>query len=269
MALRIIADQSFKIKLPARKWKELFRAFKAMQPRMKKTKNGTYYFDLPIQVTPDYTSMKCMDASHIAMMIAIVKREECLSYSCSKETIISVGLHRCLKVLNSMLDNEIVSIEFDNGELELNTVQALDDTKTLRKNYRVKSEIAHATSPIPRLTPTAKFNIHSATLSNILRSLASNGDTYFKLIAKNNSLSFSSNATTIAIPEWDIDLKQESKASYSLETIQTFLASSSGGILTMEYESAMPLKISYPGIEYYIAPRIADDDEKKSKEKAS
>lgn len=261
-ALSILADKSFKVKLPAKKWKEAFHTFTALQKQLIRTKKGSYDFEIPVKVTADYLQVKSMDASHICMLEYLIKKEECLAFSCTREIVFGLEFHRFLKVLHSLRDSEIVTLDMHNEQLQVQSIQSLDDTKTLRKNYKIKIQEITLSASTPKVELPSKFEIHKSTLQNIVRSMRSTGIEYFDIVTEPNKVVFQNQDAEIVLPDWDV--YDSARAGYSGKYISEFLEAIKADVLTLEYGTKIPLKISAPGTTFWIAPRVRDEEEKKA-----
>lgn len=258
MALSVL-DRSFKFKAKAKSLKQTIRLLRCLQLSPKTS------YDIKMSVSPAGVVVRCMDASHISMLDITLHPSAFLDFHSNTERTVSFDLLEVKRIFDTICDNESVIVAMSEDTLSLSTVMPITDAFTARKVHKVRARDDSALVPLPKLDLKVAFDIHRSTMSNILDSLAAHDEDYFVLEARDKLLKFTGRKqeVEITIPDWDV--KGEGIASFSIEHVKLFLKVATEDIVTMQFATAIPLKIIHGSAHYYIAPRITDDEKKEEK----
>jgi proliferating cell nuclear antigen len=218
-------------------------------------------------ISPDNITLRAMDPSHVAMVDLLWQKEAFDEYVCDAPTKICIGLTELLKLLKRVSENETADISLDGVKLNI----------TLQGDYARKFSIptidiaAEEEVPNPKTTFTAKIELGSVTLKNIIDDAGAVSDHIvfeatdkFIVKAEGDLGNMSNELTKDSKTILGFQVEKEAKSIYALSYLADIVkaASPNSDVVKLEFTTGMPIKLTYlldktkGSLSYYLAPRI-------------
>jgi proliferating cell nuclear antigen len=205
-------------------------------------------------LSADGLSFRSMDPSHIAMINVLIPPTDFAKYEVTDGVKFALRTQEVAKILKRFDKDEELTLALDGEHLIISNQRKTFKTRTL--------ESSGGDTPIPslRFDVLAKFthNTIDKTLADV--NVVSE---FLTVTTKPDGVLFSgkgdSGEVEVVVPTTDRDVKEKSKTTYSLDYIIKMVKAVSVDMVTLEYSSKMPLKLSLGRISYFLAPRVAED----------
>ncbi|MHB1908114.1 MAG: proliferating cell nuclear antigen (pcna) [Nitrososphaerales archaeon] len=221
-------------------------------------------------VSSEGITFRAMDPSHVALVDLFWPSSAFEKFECSKTDKFTVRVEDFTKLIRRAESKDAVEIS-RHGQDSL--VLKLGSKREFELHL---VESSQSSTPLPKLNFNSKFTIIEPAFDRVLNdiSVVSN---HITIEAKKDALLFSGKGDTGKasvtlekagqdIPE--LDVKEESKATYSIEYLLkiTKAAGSASDMINFEYSSKMPLRMEFKlgenskggRIHFYLAPRVQE-----------
>jgi len=217
--------------------------------------------DLTVSIDKECLFFRCYDPSHVCMLDLVMPNTVFEKWDVKKEGDFALRVDELFKLFKTFDKKDSVTLKLENSMLNVST-------KTTQTKIRlIKSTLVDL--PLPMISYNALVSIESKAFKNAVKriSLVSEYLTFeacghlFNLSGKGDSgeskITFEKGMEDL--PE--IDVKENSISTYSLEYINAFIKHVTDGRITLEYANRMPLRIevrptNYYKIHFYLAPRV-------------
>jgi len=227
-----------------------------------------------VNLDTDKLHFRGMDPSHIAL-VDLQLPDRCFErYEVSEPCKFGIRIDEVLKIVKVMANR--TKKNFGGDQLQIKLTEG--DLITFRLtetgiNYDMRLiEVVEGSCPTPKISFNAKFELDKERFYKALKNISVYSD-YVTFEASANmpeqlvcsSIGDSGTVKQILEPgEGSVltyDVGDNSKATFSLEYLLSFLSAIKVQNLTLEYSSKMPIKLSmkiaeYGQIDFYIAPRV-------------
>ncbi|MCS7140096.1 MAG: proliferating cell nuclear antigen (pcna) [Candidatus Nezhaarchaeota archaeon] len=222
-----------------------------------------------IKVNESGVRLRAMDPSKIAMIDFEMPKDAFEEYECDGEMIIGINFDELKKVAKRGGAKEKVQLEVPPGSTRFKiTLKG----KAMRSFSIPLMDIEYEELPTPSLTYNVKATIMADVFEDALKDVELVSD-YVKLEGRSNVIivrgqsdrgEVETELTVEAGALLDLEVKEESSASYSLEYLMDMVrANKAAEVATLEFSSAMPLSLTFPipgggTIRYFLAPRLEE-----------
>ncbi len=224
------------------------------------------------EVSSEGITFRAMDPSHVALVDLFWPSADFEKFECEKPDKFSVRVEDFAKLIRradakdsielSRLGSDSLSVKMSNGykrEFELHLIES-----------------SQSNTPLPKLNFSSRFATTESAFDRVLNdiSVVSN---HISIEASKEKILFSgkgdSGKASIVLEKEnsdvkELDVKEESKATYSIEYLLriTKAAGSASDIINFEYSSKMPLRMEFKlgdtskggRIHFYLAPRVQE-----------
>jgi proliferating cell nuclear antigen len=224
--------------------------------------------------TSEGISFRGMDPSHIALIDILWPNSAFERFECDGETNFGVRMDEFSKVIKKADKNDSIELNIKSPE----NMQVVIISKGYKKEYKMRLiETTAGSTPLPKIDFKAKIVLSVNLLEKILSdiqvvsdkiSIKSSADKVsFEGIGDAGEVVITPESTSDANAEGlrELDVKEESKASYSLEHLSKIVKDigSSADYVACEYSSKVPLRLEFKfakvgTIHFYLAPRMDD-----------
>ncbi|MEM4576781.1 MAG: proliferating cell nuclear antigen (pcna) [Candidatus Nezhaarchaeales archaeon] len=222
-----------------------------------------------IKISEEGLRLRAMDPSKIAMIDFEMPRDAFDEYQCDGEMTIGLNFDELNKIVKRGSAKEKVQLEVPPGSARLKVILK---GKASRSFSIPLIDLEYEELPTPTLSFNVKATVMADTFEEALKDVELVSD-YVKLEGRPNAIvvrgqsdkgevEATLTAETGALLE--LDLKEESVASYSLEYLMDMLkANKAAEVATLEFSTNMPLSLTFPipgggTIRYYLAPRLEE-----------
>jgi len=218
--------------------------------------------DVTFTIDPEGMSFRAMDPSHVCLVDVTIPNACFEKYEVSKEGSIGLRVEKVFKIIKALKKKDTIRLTTtDDYQLSIST-------KYNKTKLRM-IEASKVNTPLPKISYNSKVGTMLEDFKQALKQINLVSD-YLTLETSNNIFKLSgsgdrgSNEITFEkgmqeMPE--IDVRENSKATYSLEYILAVVKHLNNGTLILEYSEKMPLRLEYKitnigKIHFYLAPRV-------------
>lgn len=239
-------------------FKKLFDAMSLLQDEV------TWKFDL------DSLSVRHMDPSRVAMFECVVSKEVFEEWNVAKPGCCSFNVAEIKKIVfgTPFKKGTVMKVSVDgDGRVTF----TLKDNRTRERSFPTL-EAPLEEVPTPKIDFKARCKVTAKELAEDFENIAKLSG-YVTLIGTQENFEmkvegdYAKGSTTYKRGDsqlLDIELIEESKASYSLSYLKDFVIPCLSDIALVQFSTDMPLKLTLPSkfgdLNYYLAPRIGTDD---------
>jgi proliferating cell nuclear antigen len=239
----------------ARMWKSIVTAVSTL------IDEGTF------EAGQDGIKLRAMDPSHVAMIDLSLPSSFFEEYVCDKPAKISVNFGEMLKLLRRVSGDESLEMNYEEDTAKL----------TLRLRGRYSRTFRMSTIqpsaeevPTPKITFNAKIKMSAETLKNAVDDASAVSD-HLRLESNAERLTINSSGdlgtATIELEKGSesvlsYEVQQDSKATFSISYLNDIIksATAASDIVTVEYSTNMPIKLTFDlpqgSMVFYLAPRV-------------
>jgi proliferating cell nuclear antigen len=230
---------------------------------------STIVDEATFEATSEGISFRGMDPSHVALIDIFWPNTAFDSYKCDSELKFGVRISEFSKLIKrtDKKDELEVSIS-DQDVLRIKTIGSY------KREYKMRLiESSSGSTPLPKLSFNSKLVLSLPSFDKILSDIEVVSE-YVEIESYPEKIEFIGKSDTgeaIVIMEpnseglEEIDVKEESKATYSLDYLLKIVKSISsvGVAAAIEYSTKMPIRLEFRisnigRIHFYLAPRVQD-----------
>jgi len=204
-----------------------------------------------------------MDPSHVCLVDLRSSNADYERWNIKQAGNFALKIKEFSKIFKSLKKKESLSLSFDESTLREKTSSMSMNLNTI--------ETSSTDCPLPKLSYNSVVCITGNELTRILKQI-SNVSEYVSIQTYNNRVIFSGKGdqgdvkieVEKGMPELiELDVKEESNATYSLEYLLAFIKHTSKHVITLDFSTKMPLRLKTKlghttEIDYYLAPRVED-----------
>lgn len=222
---------------------------------------GVLVDEATIEVESDKLRFRGMDPSHIAMLDIMYPQSAFETFEVESPLKMGVRVGEVGKVLKRFGKDELVGLGLtqDNSQLIVSHGE--------NKFYNLRLiESSVSSTPLPKLNFNATIDVRYEVLKEILADIQAVSE-YVGIEAKNGIAYFSgrgdSGDAMVTLSQQavaTIAVKEDSKATFSLDYLARMVKAVTAEDVKLEYSSKMPVKVSFDDgkIAFYLAPRVQD-----------
>jgi len=222
-----------------------------------------------IKINEDGMRLRAMDPSKIAMIDFEMPRDAFDEYSCDGELTIGLNFDELKKIVKRGSAKEKVQLEVPPGGARFKVILR---GKATRSFSIPLIDVEYEELPTPSLSYNVKATVMADILEDALKDVELVSD-YVRFEARNNAIivrgqsdkgEVEASLTSETGALLELDIKEESIASYSLEYLMDMIkANKAAEVATLEFSTAMPLSLTFPipgggTIKYFLAPRLEE-----------
>ncbi|MCW4006564.1 MAG: proliferating cell nuclear antigen (pcna) [Candidatus Bathyarchaeota archaeon] len=220
------------------------------------------------KIETDGLKLRAMDPSRVAMIDFEWPKSIFEEYDCSESSAMCINISELLKLLKRASKDEAVELSLDD---KTGRLQVKITGKYTRKFNMPTLEASEEEVPTPKIT----FNVVAKTTTQGLSQAIDDAglvSDHVRFEADPEKLVLSASGdlmgATITLQKGndallDLDVKEESKATFSLSYLSEIIkaASATSDIATLEFSSDMPVRIDFQQtiegkLTFFLAPRI-------------
>ena len=218
--------------------------------------------DATFTIDPEGMSFRAMDPSHVCLVNVTIPNACFEKYEVSKEGSIALRVEEVFKIIKALKKKDTIRLTTtDDYQLSIST-------KYNKTKLRM-IEASKVDTPLPKISYNSMIVLELEDLKSALNQIKVVSEyvtlesmpTIFKLSGMGDSVS---NEITFekGMQEMpDIDIRENSKATYSLEYILAFVKHLTKGRIVLDYSEKMPLRfevslVNVGKIHFYLAPRV-------------
>ena len=222
------------------------------------------------EATSEGLTFRAMDPSHVALVDLDWPNLAFDKYDCDKQLKLTVRVEDLVKLIRRADGKDSVEISMNEDEMLL-----LKLANGYKRQFQIHLvESTYDATPVPKLAFNTKVEITESIFEKMLNEISAVSDHIIisandkKLIFSGKSDSGTGSATLEKGNQelLQLNVKEESKATYSIDYLLniTKAAGKSTDVLTFEYSSKMPLRLTFKLSEkggrmcFYLAPRIEE-----------
>ncbi|MCJ7630850.1 hypothetical protein MUP77_00390, partial [Candidatus Bathyarchaeota archaeon] len=239
-------------------FKKLFDAMRLLQTEV------TFKFDM------DSLTVRHMDPGRVAMFGCTINKEVFEEWNVTKPGLCCFNAEEVKKVVfgKPLKKDTIIGVSVD-GEHGRVTFTLKDNRVRERSFPTLETSLEEI--PTPKIAFNASYKITAKEFAEDIEGLTKLSD-HVVLIGTNEAFKmdvegdYAKGNTTYKRGDnqlLDIELKEESKATYSLSYLKDFVDPTLCDLILIEYSTDMPLKLTmlskFGDLIYYLAPRIETD----------
>ena len=226
--------------------------------------------EIKIQLDNEGLYIATMDSSHVCLLDIALPNSLFEKYEVNDKVLFNIRIKDFLKIIAQFDKNESITCKptkdkKDNDVLNLTSHELSFNVRMFEANDN--------NTPLPRIPYDASISLYGNDLKKYLNKMyvIDNYQAYVNMVTTNHKCTLSNsnddNECIINLDKGhpkliDINVKQESNSTYSLEyLIPYFKAFNENVIHQLEYSSMKPLRINSKvfnvgRIHYYLAPRV-------------
>ncbi|MGB9660071.1 MAG: proliferating cell nuclear antigen (pcna) [Nitrososphaerales archaeon] len=228
---------------------------------------STLVEEATFEASPEGITFRAMDPSHVALIDLLWPKAAFEKYECDKPFKFSIKIEDFMKLIKRADAKD--SIEITTSD-EMLVLRILDGYKREFSLHLIES--TYGPTPLPKLSFNVKATMAERAFEKILSDISAISD-HVTIEASKDRLIFSgksdigSGSVTLERATQDLlelDVKEDSKATYSIEYLSSIIKATASDAVLLEYSSKMPirleLKLSDLGgrVHFYLAPRIEE-----------
>lgn len=215
-------------------------------------------------------TFRAMDPSHVALVDLSWPSSAFEKYECGKTIKFSVRMEDLVKLIKRADARD--SVEIAMADEETLTLRIFDGYRREFTLHLIES--TYAPTPLPKLTLNVKAMMVARAFERALSDIAVISD-HVTIDASRDGLTFTGKGDTgsgsarldkASEDILELDVKEESKATYSIEYLSNIAKAtgSASNTITMEYSTKMPIRLEFKlgeqggRIYFYLAPRVEE-----------
>lgn len=230
---------------------------------------STLVDEATFEATAEGISFRGMDPSHVALIDIFWPNSAFESYKCDSEVKFGVRISEFSKLIKRTDKKDELEVSIiDDDLLQIKT------SGNYRREYKMRLiESSSMSTPLPKLSFNSKLVLSLPSFDKILSDIEVVSE-YVEIASYNDRIEFIGRSDTgeadVIMDSKsegleEIDVKEESKATYSLDYLLKIVksVSSLGVSIAIEYSTKMPIRLEFRianigRIHFYLAPRVQD-----------
>ncbi len=228
---------------------------------------STLVEEATFEATSESISFRGMDPSHVALIDILWPNSAFEKFECNSDIKFGVRVDEFSKLLKRAEKNDSVEISITDENMLL--VKIFNGYK---KQYKMRLiESTAGSTPLPKISFNSRIVLSTGALDKMLSDIAVISD-YISVESSAAKAVFSGRGDAgdaeITLEPGsegleEINVKEESKATYSLEYLSSIVKAigASAGSVVCEYSTKMPLRLEFKvsnigRLYFYLAPRV-------------
>ncbi|MFQ5969461.1 MAG: proliferating cell nuclear antigen (pcna) [Nitrososphaerales archaeon] len=228
---------------------------------------STLVEEATFEATSESISFRGMDPSHVALIDILWPNSAFEKFDCDSDIKFGVRVDEFSKLIKRAEKNDSIEITITEENMLLVKI-----SNGYKKQYKMRLiESTAGSTPLPKISFNAKIALTVTAFDKILSDIQVVSD-YISIEASAGKAIFAgrgdSGEATITLESGsegieDLNVKDESKATYSLEYLSSIAKAvgASAGSVICEYSSKMPLRLEFKvsnvgRIHFFLAPRV-------------
>jgi proliferating cell nuclear antigen len=230
---------------------------------------STLVDEATFEVSAEGISFRGMDPSHVALIDIFWPNSAFDTYKCDSEVKFGVRISEFSKLIKRADKKDELEVSvIDNDMLQIKTIGSY------KREYKMRLiESSSMSTPLPKLSFNSKLVLSLSSLDKILSDIEVVSE-YVEISSYSDRIEFvgksdTGEADVTMEPSSEgleeIEVKEESKATYSLDYLLKIVKSvSSVGVSSaIEFSTKMPVRLEFRianigRIHFYLAPRVQD-----------
>jgi proliferating cell nuclear antigen len=230
---------------------------------------STLVDEATFEATSEGISFRGMDPSHVALIDIFWPNTAFDSYKCDSELKFGVRISEFSKLIKRTDKKDELEVSISDQD-----VLRIKTSGSYKREYKMRLiESSSGSTPLPKLSFNSKLVLSLPSFDKILSDIEVVSE-YVEIESYPEKVEFIGKSDTgeaIVIMEpnseglEEIDVKEESKATYSLDYLLKIVKSISsvGVAAAIEYSTKMPIRLEFRianigRIHFYLAPRVQD-----------
>ena len=230
---------------------------------------STLVDEATFEATSEGISVRGMDPSHVALIDIFWPNTAFDSYKCDSELKFGVRISEFSKLIKRTDKKDELEVSISDQD-----VLRIKTSGSYRREYKMRLiESSSGSTPLPKLSFNSKLVLSLPSFDKILSDIEVVSE-YVEIESFPEKVEFVGKSDTgeaVVIMEpnseglEEIDVKEESKATYSLDYLLKIVksVSSVGVAAAIEYSTKMPIRLEFRiasigRIHFYLAPRVQD-----------
>lgn len=201
----------------------------------------------------DGLAFRGIDPSHIAMIDVLIPPTDFSKYEVTDGVKFALRTDEVAKILKRFDRDEELNLTLDGEHLVISNQAKTFKTRTL--------EAAGRNTPIPKLDLKVKVPLTMENARKVLDDMHVVSE-FVTISCDASDLTFSGKGdggeAEVSFSSVECSCKEDSEATYSLDYIIKMVKAVSVDMVTLEYSSKMPLKLTLGRIAYFLAPRVQE-----------
>lgn len=205
-------------------------------------------------------SFRGLDPSHVAMVDVNIPNTDFEKFEVEEEVRFGVRVAELKQVLaRGHEENDYVTIKLDGQYLNIRI------TNGYKRDFKMRCiESTTSNTPLPKISFNTKVVLTTDKFVKMLEDVRVVSD-YISLESNADSIQFVGRGDVgecvLTVDKGneglkELNIKDASKATYSLEYLLITKLMKSSPEITLEYSSKMPMRVSVQNMNYFIAPRV-------------
>lgn len=230
---------------------------------------STLVDEATFEATSEGISFRGMDPSHVALIDIFWPNTAFDSYECDTELKFGVRISEFSKLIKRTDKKDELEVSISDQD-----VLRIKTSGSYKREYKMRLiESSSGSTPLPKLSFNSKLVLSLPSFDKILSDIEVVSE-YVEIESHPEKIEFVGKSDTgeaVVIMEQnsegleEIDVKEESKATYSLDYLLKIVksVSSVGLAVAIEYSTKMPIRLEFRianigRIHFYLAPRVQD-----------
>jgi proliferating cell nuclear antigen len=230
---------------------------------------STLVDEATFEATSEGISFRGMDPSHVALIDIFWPNTAFDSYKCDSELKFGVRISEFSKLIKRTDKKDELEVSISDQD-----VLRIKTSGSYKREYKMRLiESSSGSTPLPKLSFNSKLVLSLPSFDKILSDIEVVSE-YVEIESYPEQIEFVGKSDTgeaIVIMEpnseglEEIEVKEESKATYSLDYLLKIVKSISsvGVTAAIEYSTKMPIRLEFRisnigRIHFYLAPRVQD-----------
>jgi proliferating cell nuclear antigen len=230
---------------------------------------STLVDEATFEATSEGISFRGMDPSHVALIDIFWPNTAFESYDCDTELKFGVRISEFSKLIKRTDKKDELEVSISDQD-----VLRIKTSGSYKREYKMRLiESSSGSTPLPKLSFNSKLVLSLPSFDKILSDIEVVSE-YVEIESHTEKIEFVGKSDTgeaVVIMEpnseglEEIEVKEESKATYSLDYLLKIVksVSSMGVTAAIEYSTKMPIRLEFRianigRIHFYLAPRVQD-----------
>ncbi|HYF98531.1 MAG TPA: proliferating cell nuclear antigen (pcna) [Candidatus Saccharimonadales bacterium] len=230
---------------------------------------STLVDEATFEATSEGISFRGMDPSHVALIDIFWPNTAFDSYECDTELKFGVRISEFSKLIKRTDKKDELEVSISDQD-----VLRIKTSGSYKREYKMRLiESSSGSTPLPKLSFNSKLVLSLPSFDKILSDIEVVSE-YVEIESHPEKIEFVGKSDTgeaVVVMEQnsegleEIDVKEESKATYSLDYLLKIVksVSSVGLAAAIEYSTKMPIRLEFRianigRIHFYLAPRVQD-----------